>query len=261
MVAHHRLLKGLRFLGQHERGLLLGLLLVMIAARIFAELGELAVEPSAGTFDRSILLAMRADSDLSDPIGPEWFEGMARDMTAFGGAIVQMMVALAVIGFLLLERKRHAAVFVLVAVVGGVMLGIGLKEFFARPRPELISREILHIDSASFPSGHSMMAAVTYLTLGALLARTQRSSLVRAYVLLLAILLTVVVGLTRIYLGVHWPTDVLAGWIAGAAWALLCWTIALRLQRNRVVEAPAVESPVCEEEIGHRARHQPNVRL
>jgi undecaprenyl-diphosphatase len=242
MSAQHRLLKALRFVGQHELGTMIALLGVLLAVLLFAELGEIARVPEAGSFDQAILLAMRVPGDLNDPIGPEWFEGMVRDLTSFGGLIVQLLVTLAVIGFLLLERKKHAALFVLVAVVGGSLIGMSLKDLFERARPEIISRES-EIMSASFPSGHSMMAAVTYLTLGALLARTQRSRLVRAYVLLLAMLLTFIVGFTRMYLGVHWPTDVLAGWIAGAAWALLCWTVALRLQRRRVVEAPAGDVP------------------
>jgi undecaprenyl-diphosphatase len=214
MVAHHRLLEVFRFIGRHERGTLVVLLFLMVATLAFLELGEIAVEP------------MRSDVERTDPIGPEWFEGMVRDVTSFGGMIVQVMVACAVIGFLLLERKKSS------------VIGHLLKELFERPRPELISRDMT-VFSHSFPSGHSMMAAATYLTLGALLARTQRSKLVKAYVLVLAILLTIAVGFSRVYLGVHWPTDVLAGWIMGASWALICWAIALRLQKKKVVEAPA----------------------
>ncbi len=234
----HRLLHAFRFIGRHEGGTLLALLGVLAGVWVFHELGEIALHPAAGSFDRSILLAMRVPGDLSDPIGPRWFEGMVRDVTSFGGVAVEAMITLAVIGFLFLERKKRVALFVAVAVTGGAVLGQLLKDVFERPRPTIISRQI-EIYSLSFPSGHAMTAAVTYLTLGALLARTQRSRLVKAYVLVLAIVLTIAVGLSRIYLGVHWPTDVLAGWIAGAAWALLCWTVALRLQRRHVLEAPA----------------------
>lgn len=84
---------------------------------------------------------------------------------------------------------------------------------------------------SSFPSGHSKLSAVTYLTLGGLLARMHPQPWVKTYLLLLATLLTFLVGVSRVYPGVHWPTDVLAGWAAGAAWALLCWLFAGWLQQ------------------------------
>jgi undecaprenyl-diphosphatase len=233
--AHHRWLEAFRFIGRHERGALITFFLLLAGLLAFRELAEIAVAPEAHAFDRNLLLAMRSGGDTTDPVGPEWFEGMVRDVTSFGGVIVQAMVAVSVIGFLLLERKKGAALFVTAAVSSGAFLSFVLKDLVGRARPDIISRE-LEISSLSFPSGHSMMSAVTYLTLGALLARTQRSRLVKAYVLVLGILLTLSVGLSRMYLGVHWPTDVLAGWTAGAAWALLCWSIALRLQKKKVVD-------------------------
>jgi undecaprenyl-diphosphatase len=93
--------------------------------------------------------------------------------------------------------------------------------------------------SASFPSGHSMMAAIVYLTLGAMLLRTQADRRVKAYCLAVAVLLTLLVGTSRVYLGVHWPTDVLAGWALGAAWAMMCWLIMLWLQDRGAVEKSA----------------------
>ena len=81
-----------------------------------------------------------------------------------------------------------------------------------------------------------MMSAVVYLTLGALLARSQPRKRLKAYFLLVAAFLTLIVGVSRVYLGVHWPTDVLAGWTAGAVWAILCWLAARRLQRSRRLE-------------------------
>jgi undecaprenyl-diphosphatase len=97
-------------------------------------------------------------------------------------------------------------------------------------------QHLAYVSDPSFPSGHSMLSAVTYLTLGALLARLQKSRRVQAYLIGLAIFITIMVGLSRIYLAVHWPTDVLAGWMAGAAWALICWFIAYILQRQGKIE-------------------------
>ena len=109
---------------------------------------------------------------------------------------------------------------------------------FGRPRPDLVPHAT-QVYTASFPSGHAMMAAVTYLTLGALLARVQPRLRLKLYLIGLAATLTVLVGCSRVYLGVHWPTDVLAGWTLGAAWALGCWAIALWLQARGRIETDA----------------------
>jgi undecaprenyl-diphosphatase len=130
-----------------------------------------------------------------------------------------------------------AALFVLVAIAGGVILSEGLKHLFARPRPELVAH-MVEVQTASFPSGHAMLSAVTLLTLGALLARIQSRKRLKAYVIAIAILLTLLIGASRVYLGVHWPTDVLAGWCAGAAWAMACWLLALWLQNRGRIEQP-----------------------
>jgi undecaprenyl-diphosphatase len=201
----------------------------------FLALADAVADGGARRFDEWLLVALRSPGDLSDPIGPKWFEEMMRDITALGGTAVLTLGVLAVTGFLALMRKTHAAVTVLVSVVSGMVLSQAIKWAYARPRPELVPHG-METYSASFPSGHSMMAAVVYLTLGALLARHQAQPRMRVYVLLVAVLLTVLVGISRVYLGVHWPTDVLAGWCLGAAWAILCWFAMLWLQRRGTVE-------------------------
>jgi undecaprenyl-diphosphatase len=201
----------------------------------FLALADAVADGGARRFDEWLLVALRTHGDLSDPIGPKWFEEMMRDITALGGTAVLTLGVLAVTGFLALMRKTHAAVTVLVSVVSGMVLSQAIKWAYARPRPELVPHG-METYSASFPSGHSMMAAVVYLTLGALLARHQAQPRMKIYVLLVAGLLTVLVGISRIYLGVHWPTDVLAGWCLGAAWAILCWFAMLWLQRRGTVE-------------------------
>ncbi|MFO1431800.1 MAG: phosphatase PAP2 family protein [Candidatus Competibacteraceae bacterium] len=224
-------------LGRREIG---PLAIILLTAGLLLGFGLIAaevLEGDTGTFDRTILLAFRNPTDPSDPIGPVWIEEMARDITSLGSTTVLALVAVAVIGFLILIRKRAAALLVLIAVSGGTLLSSLLKFGFARPRPELVSHAV-QVYTASFPSGHAMLSAVTYLTLGALLTRVQSQRRVKTYLLTLAVMLTLLIGLSRIYLGVHWPTDVLAGWCVGSAWAMLCWLVALWLQQKGEIEPP-----------------------
>jgi undecaprenyl-diphosphatase len=172
---------------------------------------------------------------LGQPIGPSWLALAARDITSLGGYTVLLLMTLSAIGFLLMVRKPGAALLLLVSIGGGMLLSSGLKELFDRPRPDLVPHAV-QVYTLSFPSGHAMLSAVTYLTLGALLARVQPRRRVKAYLLGLGILLTALIGISRVYLGVHWPTDVLAGWCAGSAWAIACWTVALWLQQRGRVE-------------------------
>jgi undecaprenyl-diphosphatase len=235
-----RLLKAVwpRQLAEHVSRLerLTVVLVLMVAAGIlgFLVLADIVADGGARRFDEWLLLALRSPGDLSDPIGPKWFEEMMRDITALGGTAVLTLGVLAVTGFLALMRRTHAAITVLVSVASGMVLSQAIKWAYARPRPELVPHG-METYSASFPSGHSMMAAVVYLTLGALLARHQAQPRMKVYVLMVAVSLTVLVGFSRIYLGVHWPTDVLAGWCIGASWATLCWLTAVWLQRRHKI--------------------------
>jgi undecaprenyl-diphosphatase len=224
------------WLGHHE---LATLILVLVAAGgtwLFSEIVDLVVEGESNTFDTRVLLLMRSPDNHADPVGPAWVEELGRDFTALGGIAVLSLITIAVGGFLALERKYRALVLIVVAVVGGLILSAVLKQFFARPRPDLVPHGSA-VYTASFPSGHSMMSAITYLTLGALLARVQTRKRLKAYLLCLAIILTVLVGVSRVYLGVHWPTDVLAGWTVGAVWAILCWLVVRWLQNRGQVES------------------------
>jgi undecaprenyl-diphosphatase len=204
---------------------------------LFISIAGEVVEGETTAWDRRLLLALRSAADPATPWGPPWVQEMARDFTALGGVAVLTLVTAAVTGYLLLARKRHAAIAVVVAVAGGLILSTLLKLGFDRPRPDLVPHGSV-VYTASFPSGHSMMAAVTYLTLGALLARVEASIRIKVYLLSVAVFLTVLVGVSRVYLGVHWPTDVAAGWAVGAAWALFCSLVMGRLQRRGKVEPP-----------------------
>lgn len=240
----HRLLSLSRFgrdmllASRGEGPILIIFLLVASAVWGFVELAGEVVEGSTEALDRTILLALRNPGDLSDPLGPEWFEEMMRDFTALGGLGVLSLLTAAAVGYLLLTGKRHAALVVLLSIVSGIVLSSLIKLGFDRPRPDLVPHGS-YVYTASFPSGHSLMSAVVYLSLGALVARVQQRWHLRLYILAVAVVLSLIIGFSRIYLGVHWPTDVLGGWTAGAAWALLCWFVTLWLQRRGNVESGA----------------------
>src|SRR5690606_12093393 len=170
-------------------------------------------------------LSMRSPADLSDPIGPGWAEEVGRDITALGGNAVLTLLTLAVVGYLLLDGKRKVALVLIIASLGALGVSTLLMYTIAPERPDLVPHHT-KVYTASFPSGHSMLSASTFLTMGALLARVQKRKRMKAYILLVAITATLLVGLSRIYLGVHWPTDVLADWTAGSAWAVGCWLLA-----------------------------------
>jgi undecaprenyl-diphosphatase len=225
----------------NEFGPLLSLAALSFFAWGFVELAGDVTEGDTAAFDRAILLGLRNPADLSDPVGPGWLEEAARDITGLGGYAVLTIVTVSVVIYLLMDGKRHAALLVIVAVVGGALLSSGLKMGFERPRPDLVPHAT-RIYTASFPSGHAMLSAVTYLTLGALLARVQKRRRIKTLLLGLAILLALLVGASRVYLGVHWPSDVIAGWCVGAAWAALCWFVALQLQRRGQVETSGTET-------------------
>ncbi len=192
-----------------------------------------------GQTDAQILRALRSSDEAHTPIGPRWVADAARDITAIGGQTVLVLLIASVLGYLLIVRRWHAAVFVLAATGGGTLLSVALKGLYSRPRPDVVPH-LAHVTSSSFPSGHSMMSAVVYLTLGALLARFVPGCWTKVYFVGVAVLLALLVGTSRVYLGVHYPTDVVAGWSAGVAWAMLCWLLARYLQKRGVVERPAV---------------------
>ncbi|HEY0947208.1 MAG TPA: phosphatase PAP2 family protein [Opitutaceae bacterium] len=218
-------------------------LLVALAALctslwVFVELADDAPEGDYVETEARILRAFRQPGDLARGVGPGWLPEVARDVTALGSAAVLTLMVLLVLGFLLLRRQYGAALFVFVASLGGWLLSDGLKEVFGRERPDVVPH-LMEESSASFPSGHSMVSSVIYLTLGSLLGQIVARRREKIYFVHAAMLLTFLIGVSRVYLGVHYPTDVLAGWSAGTAWALLCWLIAWWLQRRGKIERPA----------------------
>lgn len=208
---------------------LLMVLGIAIAVLVFIHLAGEIGEGDTLAFDRTILLALRDPANQLQPIGPNWLRTVALDVTALGGPVILSLLTAIITGYLLVIRRPGASALVALSIIGGMFLSTVLKDGFDRARPDLVPH-IVVATSGSFPSGHAMLSAVTYLTLAGLLMRIQAGRAAKTYTLGTAILLTVMIGASRIYLGVHWPTDVVAGWCVGAAWALLCWLISVWLQ-------------------------------
>ena len=208
-----------------ELGAVVALLVLAGGALAFLHLSEEVAEGDTRLFDLRVLQALRAPGDPHILVGPEWLHVAAADVTALGSVTVLGLFVLLALALLLSLRRWSEAVVVLVGAVGGVEISQALKHLFLRERPELAYRAV-EAANPSFPSGHAMLSAVVFLTLGALAARFSDRRRVKALALGAAVLLSLLVGASRVYLGVHWASDVLAGWSVGAAWAMACWLAA-----------------------------------
>jgi undecaprenyl-diphosphatase len=234
-------------LAPEHRALALALLAIT-AACLFAVVAWAALNGSSRAFDEATLRALRVPGAPDQLRGPALLAHAARDVTALGGPVVITLVIAATTGFLLLLRKPATALAVLAAGAGGLALNAVLKDLFARARPAVVP-PLVDVGSPSFPSGHALLSAAVYLSLAVVAARAIATRRVRLYVLGAAATLVALVGVTRVLLGVHYPTDVVAGWIVGGLWALVCGLEARTLQRRGTVEPPGLEA-----ELGARER-------
>jgi len=197
----------------------------------FLELSEVVELTQPAALDRAILLWFRNPADPSDPIGPRAFEEAMRDITALGGfTCLTLFVIIAAASLVFFGKWRQAVVFTATVVLAEFSNDL-LKAVYGRARPELVPHGAF-VYTHSFPSGHAMLSAVTFLTLAAILSSLDRRRRFKVFVFAIAILVTVTVGVSRIYLGVHWPSDVLGGWTLGAAWALIA-RVVLSLWRRK----------------------------
>jgi undecaprenyl-diphosphatase len=212
-------------------GLLLAFLVMASLLLAFALIAGKVHSGSSTEFDRDILLWFRSAGEARLPIGAPWVQEMARDISALGSFTVLGCLLLGSVGYFLLTRRYAFAGTIIVAALGGVALNSILKEVFGRERPDLVV-PLAHVFTPSFPSGHSTLSAMVYLSLAILLARAVGERQLGIYFVSIGVLLTAAIGISRVYLGVHYPTDVLAGWCVGSAWALGCW-LAISLAQGR----------------------------
>jgi undecaprenyl-diphosphatase len=214
-----------------EIRVIIALLIFISAVWLFFEIADEVAEGTTQQFDEAVLMFLRNAEDYEEPRGPYWLKSTVRDLTSLGGGPVLILLIASVLGFLLLRKEYLIALLVLFATLGGTALGQLLKNIFGRERPTIVTH-LMDVGQLSFPSGHSLMSAVVYLSLAALLSRIQKRRIIRIYIFSIALLLTFIVGLTRIYLGVHYPTDVIGGWSVGLAWATFCWFLAWFVQKK-----------------------------
>ena len=200
---------------------------IALAVIFVVWLGLMVASQPPGDFDSRIMLALRRPGNPAMPRGPDWLFAAMRDITALGDSPVLTLVTAIVAGFALIRRRIVEAGFVAATVAIGAIVDTQMKLAFARPRPGLVPH-LVDVTSASFPSGHAMNSAVACLTIGALIASHTADRATRTYVAIIGVGLTLAIGASRVYLGVHYPTDVIAGWVAGAAWATACWLVAAR---------------------------------
>jgi undecaprenyl-diphosphatase len=211
-----------------------GLLIMLTGLAVFVTLAAQLGTPSVQRFDETVVRSLRNAEDLALPVGPAWFNELARDFTALGGYGILSTITILVTTFLHLERRPARAHFVVVAIFAGYSLSMTLKALIARPRPDIVPW-LSHVHSSSFPSGHSMMSAVVYLSLGLMLSDLTSRRLVKTFVVVAPLTISALVGLSRVYMGVHYPTDVVAGWWLGISWSLACWLAIRRWRAFREV--------------------------
>lgn len=198
---------------------------LLLAAVAFAAFLAIASAVSTGAihaFDVTGLYALRDPADAAKPLGPAWLQETGRDFTALGSNGVLSALVLAGSGLLALARQRAGAAFLLASFCGGLGLDIVAKHWIERPRPDLVPHAA-RVFTSSFPSSHATVSAATCLAVALLLAQARPVPVFKGFVAAAALGFAVLIGVSRVYLGVHWPTDILAGWALGVAWTALCW--------------------------------------
>lgn len=238
----HSVARAARF-ARDELALVIALGIAAGGVAIFAELADDLIEGENQSFDEAVLAWTRPFADPHDAIGPAWLHEAMMDITALGGLAVLLLFALIATGFLLMQKKPWSALMLSLSLAGGLLLSETMKGLFERGRPP-VEFQLVETINASFPSGHTLMSTVFYLTLGVMLERVFARRRIKIYVISVAVLIALLVGISRIYLAAHWTSDVLAGWSLGAAWAMVCWLAAYWVQRRWARRGVAIDELV-----------------
>lgn len=196
----------------------LGLLVASLVG-LGGYLADELIEGEGWAIDQRLLVGLRVPGDLQRPIGPHWLQQSAVDISALGGPTLMWLFGVSGLVWLLWRRHRAEAAWIAVSLIGATLISNSLKYVIGRPRPALVPH-LVHVNNASFPSGHSLVSAALYLTLALMLAEDAKSWTARGAIVGFGALLVLLIGCSRVYLGVHWPSDVLGGWSFGTAWAL-----------------------------------------
>jgi membrane-associated phospholipid phosphatase len=193
--------------------ILAGLMLSFFSLNMFFELSEDLMEQERFRFDQVII-------QYVSNIRTESLTDIMKFITFLGGTTVLTLLLIGSLVWLIVKRKNYwGAIFYIIAVAGGGLLNLGLKHWFGRVRPE---NSLIVEQGFSYPSGHSMGSLIFYGFLGYLVIRSQRGRSLKLLLGIGFITLILLIGFSRIYLGVHYPSDVLAGFSAGTVWLLLC---------------------------------------
>jgi len=204
----------------------------------FAALVWLVTTDRSGSLDSLGLLFWRGAG--LEPKGPELLLEMVRDVTSLGGVLLRNLIALAAVAALLFLRLRREAVLLALTVILGWLVAYGIKLLVGRPRPEIVPH-LTDAGGASFPSGHSFNSAVVFIAVALAFATMSSRQSVRITVIGSAILLSLAVAWSRVWLGVHFPSDVAAGWLGGAGWAFLA-TALLHRPAKAAAESEAAKT-------------------
>ncbi|WP_293797384.1 phosphatase PAP2 family protein [uncultured Bosea sp.] len=194
------------------------ILVPAVAALIFLGLALLIVSGHSFSVDTTLIMLFRDAANPAVPLGPAWFHEAVRDMTALGSFVGLFFMALTATLALWLCGYRHLAIGLVVSLVAAFLASTVLKIAIARQRPDIVEHAALTF-TASFPSGHAFLSAATLLTIASFVGLATRRTDIARFCMVMAVILTGLIGLSRIYLGVHWPTDVLGGWCLGMVWS------------------------------------------